>query len=155
MDFIVSKVMMSICALTVVSILGGLVGPDIFTHPEAELSGILKSFHACVRSTAHSGPGSRITWAVPTLTDGSSVAMSIHTNIVRCASDGEQRASSSDIDLHLWTWDGEPLNDTRMAWLDGEAPVVMAKSGEMLVIACERVLVENDLRNLEFISLAI
>ena len=154
MDFVISKVVMSICALTVVSILGGLVESDIFASPATELSEILRSFHDSVHATVQSGSGSRIAWKVPGLQDGKSVEISVHTDFVRCTSERNDCVFWNNVELHLWIWDGEPLNETTMSELDENADHVIAFTGDEFVITCERVVLDNAPRDFAFIQLS-
>jgi len=154
MDFVISKVAMSICALLVVSIIGGLVGTNMFIRPDTDLSGILDTLFENVQATVRSGTGSMMTWIVPCLSGGKPVELSVHNDFVRTVSEGRTYVMCLGVRLHFWIWDGTPLNDTRLEALDDEAGVLRAVSGQALEISCQRILFDNELKGLAFVHVA-
>jgi len=152
MDFVISKVAMSIFALLVASVVGGLLNADMFVRDDSELSSILETLCDHVQRLERCGPGSKTTWTVPFLAAGTSVEVSVERNVARCVSGNGIEMSYIGSCLHLWVWDGTELNESQLDSLDESSGVVRAVSGQTLKLYCQRVLFENDLRNLLFVD---
>ena len=154
MDFIVSKVVMSITALLVVSILAGLVSPDKLVDLDTDLVRVLDDLSSIVGRTAMSASEVTITWAVPFLTTGGEVLVTVHHSILS-GSSGSQRVRVQPIfELHTWSYDGSMLSTSTIHTLDNSSEDVECRSGQKFTICTASVLFENGSRLLLFLSRA-
>ena len=70
MDFVVSKLAMAVCALLVVSALGGVFESGFLFSEVDELESILRDLCATMEGAVLSGCESTTKWEVPFLADG-------------------------------------------------------------------------------------
>jgi hypothetical protein len=152
MDFIVSKVAMSICALMVVAVLAGVFDRDAFVDGDEGLSGILERFCGLVDRAADSRSEFISGWKVPLLPSGDSIAISIQAGVVKAVSDGGIARAQQSCGLHTWVWDGAGLNLSSIVDMDESAPQLDFKSGETILIRTTQVTLENEPRFLVFAS---
>jgi hypothetical protein len=152
MDFIVSKVVVSITALLVVSILTGLLSPNRFTDLDSDLERVLEDLSSTVGRTAMSACEVAITWTVPFLSTGGEVLVTVHQSILSGTS-GDQRVRTQPVfELHTWAYDGSMLNTSTIDALDNSSEDVECISGQRLMICNAFVQFENGSRLLLFLS---
>ena len=152
MDFIVSKVAMSICALLVVGILGGMFGPGGFLDSRTELSSVVDQFCATADAVALSPGESSVSWTVPYASDGTVIVLELDGSLVR-ASWGSQRAVGQPAcDIRTWSLESGELNSTELAVLDESMPELEASSGQTIEIMSRIVLSGNEELRLVFAS---
>ncbi len=154
MDFIVSKVVMSITALLVVSMLGGLLSPDRFADLDSDLARILDDLSSIVSRAAMSASEVTITWAVPFLSSGGEVLVTVHHSILSGCSGGQSVRAQPTFELHTWPYDGSMLNASAVHALDASSDDVECSSGQRLKICMASVQFDNGSRSLLFISRA-
>jgi len=152
MDFVVSKVAMSICALLVVSVLGGVLGNDVLFRKTGELDGILNDLSIILETSLWSGCEGNTNWHVPFLSDGENVDISV-CDVEFSAKAGERSAVLRPAcDVHTWLWNGSALNRTSVEALDSNAPSISTCSGRVLEIRIQVVAFENQNRLFAFIG---
>lgn len=154
MDFIVSKVVMSITALLVVSILAGLLSPDKFADLDTDLVRVLDDLSSIVGRIAMSASEVTITWAVPFLATGGEVLVTVHHSILTGNSDGQCVRMQPIFELHTWPYDGSMLNTSAIHALDNSSEDVECHSGQKFKICTASVQFENGARLLLFLSRA-
>ncbi len=151
MDFIISKVVMSITALLVVSVLAGLVSPDKYVNLDSDLERALDDLSSLVCRTALSASEVTMTWTVPFLTTGGEVLVTVHHSILSGSSGGHCVRVQPVIDMHTWSYDGSMLNSSAIDALDDSSEDVECHSGQMLKISTVPVHFDNGSRLLIFI----
>jgi len=155
MDFIVSKVVMSITALLVVSILAGLLSPDKFVHLDTELVRVLDDLSSIVGRTAMSASEVTITWTVPFISTGGEVLVTVHRSILSGSSGGQRVRVQPIFELHTWSYDGSMLNTSTIDALDNYSEDVECRSGQRFTICTASVQFDNGSRLLLFLSRAV
>lgn len=154
MDFIVSKVAMSICALLVVSILGGLMSGSSVTNKDIDLSRILDDLCYTIEEAGGSGAYGSLLWRAPSMPDGEGVRFELSSDVVRAVCGGHSEVRKPPCAIHTWAWDGSGMNMSRVAGLDDAEPLMGLESGEQLFICPQRVLLDNEYVLLVFVRLA-
>ena len=154
MDFIVSKVVMSITALLVVSTLAGLLSSDKFTDPDTDLARVLDDLSSIIGRIAMSSSEVTITWTVPFLTTGGEVLVTVHHSILTCSSDGKNARAQPIFELHTWPYEGTMLNTSTIQALDNSSEDIECHSGQKFKICTASAQFENGSRLLLFLSRA-
>lgn len=155
MDFVVSKVAMSICALMVVATLAGVFDRDAFVDMDHELSVLLDRLSDLVDRAATSNSEFTTGWKVPLSSDGSPIVISIRAGSVSAESDGRTAMTQQACCLHTWNWDGRGLNSSSICEMDRSSPQLRFESGMTILIRTILVTLENEQRYLVFASQAI
>lgn len=153
MDFVVSKVAMSVCALLVVSVLAGAFSSERFVEKDAELESIAEDLSLLAERIWRSGSEVKMTWVVPFLSTGEEVEMTIENSLIWARSATDLAVRMPSCGLHTWAWDNSELNSTMAKELDSHAHEVKARSGQSLELRTERVLFESQTRLMVFVSL--
>jgi hypothetical protein len=152
MDFIVSKVAMSICALLVVSILGGMLRSDIFVDQPDELKSILTDLSRTLERAAWSGCEAKTAWTVPFLADHDTIEVSVRSSTVSAESGDRRVAVSPACEIHTWSWNGSALNASVVQHLDDISPAIHSVSGQAMEIRTQSVSFENGYRIFAFVG---
>ena len=154
MDFVVSKVAMSICALLVVSVLGGVLEGNVLFRNTDELDSVLNDLSTTLENPVWSGCEVDATWSVPFLSDGTSISISVDDRALSARAGEKSAALKPACDLHTWAWDGTGLNRSSIAILDAKALPVESCSGFALEIRARLISFENQDRIFIFVSAA-
>jgi len=154
MDFIVSKVVMSVTALLVVSILAGLLSPDKFADLDTDLEGVLEDLSSIIGRMAMSACEVTITWTVPFLSTGGEVLVTVHHSILSGSSDEQSVRMQPVFELHTWSYDGSMLNSSAVNALDDSSEGVECRSGQKFTVCTASVQFDNGSRLLLFLSRA-
>jgi hypothetical protein len=152
MDFVVSKVAMSICALMVVAILGGVFNEGAFLDVNNELENIVDDFCSVADMIALAGAESSISWLVPFSSDGDPVSIKIDGILVRAESGSESAVSQPVSPVRTWRYDGRSMNATQLAEMDATVNVLKARSGQSITLESRMVSVDNQNRMFVFAS---
>ena len=152
MDFVVSKVAMSICALMVVAVLAGVFDRDAFVDRDHELSGVLNRLSGLVDRAATSSSEFTTGWRVPLLSDGCAIVISIRAGAISAESGGRTTMTQPACGLHTWNWDGRGLNSSSICEMDRSSPQLRFESGMTILIRTILVTLENEPRYLVFAS---
>lgn len=134
MDFIVSKVAMSVAALVTVGVAGGVFDLCLAPDEVAELEGVLQDLAARLMLVASTGPGSTSTWTVPQLSTGDAVTMHVSSEMFSASSSGERAFREPPVEIHTWQWEGMDLNMSIVETLDEEAMPLCVESGSSVLI---------------------
>jgi len=151
-DFVVSKVAMSICALMVVGALAGVFDRDAFVQRDHELSGVLNRLSSVVDRAAVSSSEFTTGWRVPLSSDGSLIVISIRAGSVSAESGGRTAMAQPACGLHTWSWDGRGLNSSSICEMDASSPQLGFESGMTILIKTIMVTLDNEPRYLVFAS---
>lgn len=152
MDFVVSKVAMSICALLVVATIGGVFGEGALLDPKGELERIVDDFCSVVDSIALSRTESSVSWLVPFTSHGETVVIRMDGTLVRAESGLENAVGQPVSPVRTWEYDGCDLNATMLANLDGTRKVMEVRSGQSICLESRLVTLENQLSVFVFAS---
>lgn len=152
MDFVVSKVAMSICALLVVSVMAAVLGNDILFKEVDELDSILMDLSVVVERSVWSGCEGSTVWRVPFLSDGESIDISVRGPVISAKSGDKSAVLQPACETHTWQWDGTSLNATCVSVLDASSPLTIASSGHALEIRTRMVTYEDQNRIFAFVS---
>jgi len=149
---VVSKVVMSVCALLIAGTLTGIVNASLSPDPENDLGDILASLQRTVSAIAAHEGECTVTWEVPTLPSGATVGLYIREcDATACAEDADMTVEIMP-ELHPWAWDGQPINWTRVEELDRVITCFEARSGDELALSCRWVLVDDSDELLMFVG---
>ncbi len=142
MDFVISKVVMAICALLVVVTVSGLFTDGAIIGGDHGFEHVLDEF-CDLASRAASGESS-MAWQVPFLADGEGVTLSIHNGTVLVESAYGAAARQPSFGIHLWHPDGRALNGSAVASLDRSEATLALESGQTVEIVTIVVMYENE-----------
>ena len=139
MDFVASKVGMSVCALIVSSILVAVHEGSQAISVENELDGMAREMADDLSSTLVGGVRSRAVDQVPWLATGDVVDVAIGKDslLLRCGASSVCVALAHDV--HLWRWNGTCLDLTEVETLDAMTAPLEASSGDLLETVVEDV----------------
>jgi hypothetical protein len=154
MDFVISKVGMSICALLVVSVLGQSLYESFSTGEMDALEGIVRLFDRLLYSCVEGGEDVDCIYRVPHLPDGSLVCMTFHPDSVIASSEDARILAEMCCPLNLWDWSGDELNQTVLSEMNRDCDPIEATSGDGLLIEVRCVPVQSVSCRMAFISLA-
>lgn len=153
MDFIVSKVVMSICALMVAGILGGMFVANPLIDQKGELESIADDFCSVADSAAITTANLIMTWTIPFTGSGGSIHFELHRSIVRVESGGDTAAVRPVCDIQTWSREGAILNSTELESLHWNSPKLVAESGDVVELGSRTVVLDNENRILVFATL--
>lgn len=153
MDFVISKVALSVCALLVVSVLSGVLAGTNVLDDSSELKGVLRELCSLVDSSVRSDSESAVEWTVPTLSDGRAITIVLADGMVRGEARGHRDACQPAASFHLWRYDGEALNSSMVDQLDSDAPNLTIASGQAVSVTTSVVMYENELTLFAFVGL--
>jgi hypothetical protein len=151
-DFVVSKVAMSICALMVVAVLAGVFDGDTFADRDHELSGVLHRLSDLIDRAATSSSEFTTGWRIPLSSGGNPIVISLGAGSVSAESDGRTAMIRLACGLHTWTWDGRGLNLSAVYEMDRSSPQLRFESGMTIQIRTILVTFENEPTYLVFAS---
>lgn len=153
MDFVMSKLGLSVCALLVVSILGEAFAEPMADRERDELVGVAERLNRLISALLASGGEATYVYLVPSLSTGSGISMTITTNRLELASPSAKAVASPLCAIHLWQWNGTELNHSEMVDRDASCAPVVALSGDNLLIAMLLVPVQGVTTTLVFMEL--
>jgi hypothetical protein len=153
MDFVISKVVMSICALMVAGILGGMFSANPLLDPKGELESIADDFCSVADSAAVSTATLIMTWTIPFTSSGGSIHFELDRSIIRLESGSDKAVVRPVCDLRTWNCEGATLNSTELEALDRNSPKLVADSGDILELGSRTVILDNENRDLVFAAL--
>jgi hypothetical protein len=153
-DFIVSKVALSVCALLTVGVLSNVFDTDRFIPADAEVRRIVNDLRETIDSAYGGGTEKSISWLVPSLPDGKEVGICISGGFVRGDGDGHSFLAKPIAPVHTWAWDEGRLNGSLIKDLDNSSEDIHAVSGEAFVISSIAASVDNDRMLLVFVRKA-
>ena len=144
MDFVVSKVAMSICALLVAAVLGNIYGDGAFRDVRGELAGVAMDLIAVASAPLDARTECTASWEVPYLSAGERVSVVVSAEFIRVFTSSVVVMIATPFAMHTWSWDGSPLNDSLVAELDGRAPKTTASSRGTITIAAMEITMGNE-----------
>jgi len=153
-DFIVSKVALSVCALLTVAVLSNVFDRDRFVPTAAEVRRIVNDLRETIDSVYGGGTEKSVSWLVPRLPDGKDISICIIGGFIRGDAEGHSFIARPIAPVHTWAWDEKRLNESLIRDLDNSSDDIHAVSGEVFVISSMAARVDNDQTLLVFIRKA-
>ena len=147
-----SKVAMSICALMVVSVLGGVFSEDMLTHTRGDLRAIGRQICALASMLASDRTCSSCHWNVPFLPSGGVAEVEIAPGFVTVTSGGDVEVMQPPCSMHTWSFEGQELNWSLVEELDGASDHVRVASGHGIELRCLAVTVGGQDVPMVFVS---
>jgi hypothetical protein len=152
LDFVMSKVGLSVCALMTVSVLGTVFG-DIGTDDRRqELRSIVGRLCDVISAAALGYGDSFSTFYVPPLSSGEAVQVTITVDGTMMSSGGIAAIDHPCTRVHLWQWDGCALNWSTIEGLDIAHGEMTACSGATLEILGMTMMVDGAPHVLVFVA---
>ena len=145
MDFVVSKVSMSILALMTATVLYGIYGGDLMTDAEGDLKMILARFSDETVAPAAEGAESTISWEVPALPGGGTVWGVVGGDIVEAHSGSDSAVLQLPVEVHTWARAAIVLNSTMLESIDAASPSLRACTGQHLTVSSAFVMLDSSL----------
>jgi hypothetical protein len=154
MDFVISKVGLSVCALVSASVLGAVLADSGLDERRHELRAVLERMCDLVSSAAVTGGDSVRVFCIPSLSTGEPIKATITTDGASMSSGTASVVDHPCSQVHLWRWDGRDLNDSVVAELDISYGETTAQSGDALEIFAMSTVMDGVHRVLVFVLLA-
>ena len=152
MDFVMSKIGISLCALMTATVLGTVMAEFVADDRSQELRSIANRLCDAISSAALGYGDMVTTYSIPLLSTGEEVVATITVDGTIVSSGGVSAVDHPCTQVHLWHWDGGRLNGTAIADLDEAHPRMEAESGTTLEILTMTLLVEDRLQTLVFVA---
>lgn len=143
MDFILSKVAMSACAILVIAIIGGMFGEGSLLSPEGELKKVVDGLCSIVDQIALSRAEGTVSWQVPFTSGGETIIIRLDGMLMRAESGACKEVVQPAIKIRTWTYDGCPMNASQLAELDNKCPILEARSGHSVNLESRLVALDN------------
>ncbi len=143
MDFVLSKVAMSVCALLVAGVLSGCMDPSNLAGHEGGIDSVVSRFCGLVDRAVFSHSETCLAWDVPSMADGEDIRMIIHRGLVMAEAGAESAIAQPMTGIHTWHDSGASMNATVLRLLDESADELVAHSGDQVLLVTELVLLDN------------
>ena len=143
MDFVISKVCLSICALLMLASIGQTLDGALSTEERRDVEAIASRFEELVRTLLERGDETVHIYRVPLLATGAAVSMIIRTSGAEVVSEHAKSDVMFPYPLHLWEWNLTDLNGTDVEELDSSSRPLVAVSGNPLRIEVARIPVQS------------
>jgi len=150
LDFVVSKVALSICALLVVAVLGNVYGPGAFRDLEHELEGVAMDLVSTASAMFDALAESQLSWDAPRLSAGEEISVEVSEGFVRVSSGPSSTAVATPFLIHAWRWDGSPLDEVLVQGLDADTPSTVVRSDGSMTLSTSLVPVGTELELMVF-----
>jgi hypothetical protein len=154
LDFVISKVAMSVCALIVASILGPVLVGNHHPGDEAELECMMTRLCGSIATAMLSGVETDIVFPLTTTSSGSHIRLDVRTESLLLSSETEMALGHPCTDLHLWRWNGSDLRTADVAQLDLLCGCGVAATGQALMISTRWALLDSAPSLLAFASIS-
>jgi len=151
MDFFVSKVAMSICALLVVAALGAALGKDRFVDGARETREIMEDFCDLAESAYDAGSEGTATWTAPKLSTGEGLQLVVDQEGIHSRWNGQTIICAPHCQLHTWRWGGGVLNQSALEALDERSEGFTVTSNDEVMVSTNFVMVDSDLVLMVFV----
>ncbi len=151
MDFFLSKVAISICALLIVAVLGTAMNQDRFIDGGEEIKSILEEFCQVAERAYVAGIEGMVISVVPELPNGDSITVFVEHRGISSHETGKTLAASPHCAIHTWRWDGMGLNQSTIETLDESSEGFAVSSGHGMIVETAYVLIENDVELMVFV----
>jgi hypothetical protein len=143
MDFIVSKVALSVCALMTAGVLYGVYGGDMMRDVDGDLERILARFVDETVRPSVDGVESRTVWEVPGLPDGNVVWLVVGGWTVEAHSGAAVAAIQLPEEMHTWSLTCGVMNSTVVEAFDDGSARIRACTGQHVTVISVEISLDN------------
>jgi len=143
-EFVISKVALSVCALMVVSVLGSSVGIVLEQDIRGELRDILTAFDRLLMGLSSARGECSASFEVPFLSDGCAACMQVGHGLLMAEAGNERAGMEPSVQVHTWSSSLSGLNTTAVDELDLISATCVAMSGETVGISIEIIVVDDE-----------
>ncbi|HEX9908058.1 MAG TPA: hypothetical protein VGB78_06270 [Thermoplasmata archaeon] len=144
MDFVVSKVALSVCALILMgSVLGVFQGQNLLGQDD-DLRDIAANFARLAESLLSQSSQALVAWEVPFSVWEEVIDIELGGDLVSVSSHEGFAVVQLSKAIHTWRWNGSGVNMTELRDLDSEAPELRVSSGTVIELAAILIPVENE-----------
>lgn len=152
MDFIVSKVAMSVCALMVAALLAGAFSSDRLYDRSSEVELVLREFCGTADGALKTGKECTVGWQVPFASSGDAITISVRHNRVSASADDELAILEPLSPIRTWEPVTRQVNLTTLDELDNQAPEASFRSGETVELSTILMTIEDKTALMVFCS---
>jgi hypothetical protein len=150
MDFVVSKVALSICALLVVAVLGNVYGQGAFRDIKRELEGVAMDLVSTTSAMFEALTECQMSWDAPRLAAGEEISVEVSQGSIRVSTDSSSATIATPLVIHTWRWDGLPLDIVIVQNLDADTPPTVVRSDGTIILSTSLIPVGTELQLMVF-----
>ena len=154
MDFVISKVCLSICALLLLVTIGGTFDEPLSSAELREIMIVADRFDDLILTLVERGCEAKHVYRMPSLASGSAITMTLRTSGLEIQSENARHDVALSYPLHLWEWNLTELNQSDVEWMDSSAWPLAATSGELLRIEVMKIPIQGVATMMVFLTLA-
>jgi len=143
MDFVVSKVAMSVTAILVAAILAGALDERRFMDQDGEIARVLGEFTSLIEDINGANAEADLAWSVPMMPTGAELRIAVDGNLIIGESGGFRAVARPMCAFHTWLPTTVCLNGSIVDDLDRSAPVLEAVSGQVIRIVVAELVVDS------------
>ena len=151
MDFVISKVAMSLCALIVASVLGPILVSVNDDGDRVELDAFVTNLSRAISMAVVAGLETNCELSLPTTSSGDEVHLELRPGGLLISSEDERVVCRPCTKLHLWKWNGSALTSTEVERLDSTHRESVAVSGDTIIAATRWIPVDSTPTLLAFV----
>jgi hypothetical protein len=151
MDFVMSRIGLSVCALISVSVLGAAFAEHELDDKRQELRTAVQRLCDTMSAAALGYGDSVTTYTVPWLSTGEAIQATVTTDGTVMSTGALSEVDHPCTQIHLWRWDGNELNNSVIAQMDAACGGFTASSGASLDIVGMSLMVDGTPRMLVFV----
>ena len=134
MDFAISKVCLSICALLMLAAIGQALDKPLSSEERGEIEAIADRFGDLILTLVEEECEAEIVYRIPSLATGSAITMTVRTSGLEVQSENARYEVALPCHLHMWEWNHTELNQSEVEELDSSCQPLVAVSGDLLRI---------------------
>lgn len=154
MDFVISKVAISVCALIVASVLGSVLADSQHSSDKIELEDMMRRLCGSISAAMLGGVETDIAFPLTATSSGARVRLEVRAECLLLSSETEMIVGHPCADLHLWRWNGSDLKSSALAQLDLACGYGVATSGQTIVVSTRWLLLDSVPTLLAFASIS-
>ena len=151
MDFVISKVAMSVCALMVASVLGPILVSYDDHGASTELDMVVLKLSRSISAAMVEGLETVFRLSLPTTSSGSVIRLEARSGGLLASSNDENVICRPCADLHLWDWNGSAMTSSEVDSLDLAHKERVAVSGDIVIAATRWIPIDSTLSLLAFV----
>ena len=151
MDFVISKVAMSICALIVASVLGPILVSVNNDGGKMELDWFVMRLSQAISTAVVEGLETDFELSLPTTSSGDEMHLEVHRGGLVISSAEGVAVCRPCTELHLWSWNGSALTSSDVEKLDLAHRESLAVSGDVVIAATRWISLDSSPALLAFV----
>lgn len=151
LDFVISKVAMSVCALFVASLLGPALANSQHHDTDSELEDIIVRLARVVSAAMIDGLEADAAQHLPRTISGEAIRVDLRSDSFIAVSESERASCQLCAAIHLWIWNGSGLRSSVLDELDRTHSMVSAVSGDVVKVSTRWVPIDSTPTLLTFV----